>query len=27
LNGILFIDLAEKIYQLEDETAQVIPAD
>jgi peptide deformylase len=27
LNGILFIDLAEKIYQVEDETAQVIPAD
>jgi peptide deformylase len=27
LNGILFIDLAEKIYQLEDEAAQVIPAD
>jgi peptide deformylase len=27
LNGILFIDLAEKVYRLEEETAQVIPAD
>ena len=27
LNGILFIDRAEKVYLLEDETAQVVPAD
>lgn len=27
LNGILFIDLAENVYRLEDEEAQIIPAD
>ena len=27
LNGILFIDRAERVYMLEEETAQVIPAD
>lgn len=27
LNGVLFIDLAENVYRLEEEGAQVIPAD
>ncbi|MCK5428585.1 MAG: peptide deformylase, partial [Anaerolineales bacterium] len=27
LNGILFIDLAEKVYRLEEEAFQVISAD
>ncbi len=27
LNGVLFIDRAEKVWKLEEQTSQIIPAD